>query len=212
MTDGALLIDVEDDPTPIVLIMAATLRRAARDPKLAAAMRGAKGNVAMKSSVDPQAATIRFHKGHVHVVRGVAKDASVTIEADINKMSDVNPPKPKVSGAARHLRLALLAAKVLEPPHGTWQEEATLFWNFAAQHAGCPRGLRIVCTDDGTEVSLGETIEYELHGSEHAILNVVCGNTVLGQDILDGKLCVVGALRHTAQLTGRSLAWMMGGQ
>ena len=211
MSDRSIIIEVEDDPTPIVLILAATLRRAARHPKLANAMAKAKGNVAMKSSVDPQAATMRFRDGTVRVVRGVAPDAGVTIEADVNKMSDEHPPKPKVNGAARHLKLALLASKVLEPPHGTWQEEAANFWEFSSHHPGCPTGLRVVCTDDRSEVTFGGVVEYELHGSQHALLNTFCGNTVLGQDVLDGKLCAVGALRHTAELTGRSIAWMLGG-
>ena len=51
---------------------------------------------------------------------------------------------------------------------------------------------------------------YELHGSEHALMNVFLGNTVLGQDLLDGKLYAVGKLAHLAELTGRSLAWMLG--
>ena len=75
----------------------------------------------------------------------------------------------------------------------------------------CAAAIRIVCTDDGSEIALGDhTPEYELHGSEHALLNVFCGNTVLGQDLLDGKIFAVGKLAHLAELTGRSLAWMLG--
>ena len=50
------IVETEDDPTPIVLILAATLRRAEETPKLAAMMRNAKGNVALRSTVDPQVA------------------------------------------------------------------------------------------------------------------------------------------------------------
>lgn len=210
MTDPAR-IDTEPDPVPIVLILAATLRRAARTPKLATAIGHAKGNVALRSTVDPQAATMRFGNGGVTVVRGVSNDADVVIAADINKMADENPPKPKVTGAARHLRLAFTVSKLLEPPHGTWQEEARRFFDFATAHPGIPQSVRIVCTDDGSELSLGgEPAEYELHGSKHALLNVFCGNSVLGQDLLDGKLQAVGKLAHLAELTGRSLAWMLG--
>ena len=91
-------IDVEPDPVPIVLILAATLRRAARSPKLAAAIGRTKGNVALRSTVDPQAATMRFGKGGVTVVRGVSDDADVVISADFNTMADERPPKPKVTG------------------------------------------------------------------------------------------------------------------
>ena len=97
------------------------------------------------------------------------------------------------------------------PPHGTWQEEAGAFWNFSVNHPGCPSGLRVVCTDDDSEITFGARVEYEIHASQHALLNVFCGNTVMGQDLLDGKIHAIGALRHTAELTGRSIAWMLGG-
>ncbi len=204
-------IDVEPDPVPIVLILAATLRRAARTPKLASAIGNVKGNVALKSTTDPQSATMRFGNGGVTVVRGVSDDTDVLIAADLNTMADENAPMPKIVGAARHPKLALTVGKLLEPPHGTWQEEAKRFFEFAIQKPGVPRSIRVVCTDDGSEVVLGDPpLAYELHGSEHALLNVFLGNTVLGQDLLDGKLFAVGKLAHLAELTGRSLAWMLG--
>ncbi|HZX56899.1 MAG TPA: hypothetical protein VFE86_19590 [Ilumatobacteraceae bacterium] len=205
------LVDVEPDPVPIVLILAATLRRAARTPKLAHAIGHAKGNVALKSTVDPQAATMRFGDGGVMVVRGVSDDADVLIAADINTMADEHPPSPKVAGAARHPKLALTIGRLLDPPHGTWQEEAQRFLAFATKKPGVPRSMRVVCTDDGSELTIGDPpAVYELHGSRHALLNVFCGNTVLGQDLLDGKLFAAGKLAHLAELTGRSLAWMLG--
>ncbi|HEY0518554.1 MAG TPA: hypothetical protein VGC84_03590, partial [Ilumatobacteraceae bacterium] len=183
MTDRAL-IDVEPDPVPIVLILAATLRRAAREPKLASAIKQTKGNVALKSTTDPQAATMRFGGGGVTIVRGVSDDADVIISADLNTMSDEHPPKPKVVGLARHPKLAFTVSKLLEPPHGTWQVEATRFFEFATQRPGVPRSMLIICTDDGSQLMLGEPpAQYELHGSEHALLNVFLGNTVLGQDL-----------------------------
>jgi hypothetical protein len=210
MTDPAR-IDVEPDPVPIVLILAATLRRAARTPKLATAIGRAKGNVALRSTTDPQAATMRFGNGGVIVVRGVSKDTDVLIAADVNTMADEKPPAPKVVGAARHPKLAYTVSKLLDPPHGTWQEEATRFFTFAIERPGAPRSMRVVCLDDGSEIMLGNSpAEYELHGSQHALLNVFLGNTVLGQDLLDGKLFAVGKLGHLAELTGGSLAWMLG--
>ncbi len=205
-------ITVEADPSPLALILASTLRRAARTPKLAQTLASTKGSVALKSSVDPQAATIRMGDGRAHVTSGVASDADVVIEVDINRMGDPNAPKPKVTGAERHPKLALAASKLLEPPHGTWQDEAAAFWAFASAHPGAPRSLRVVNTDTGGEVTFGDLPpEYELHGAERALINLFTGGAVLGQDLLDGKLAAVGTLRHTAELTGRSIAWMLGG-
>jgi hypothetical protein len=210
--NSAVRIDTEPDPVPMVLILAATLRRAARTPQLASAIGSTKGNVALRSTVDPQAATLRFGDGGVIVVRGVSPDADVVIAADVNKLADEHPPKPKVTGAARHPKLALTVAKLLEPPHGTWQEEAQRFFEHAREtNPRLPRGVRVVCIDDGSELALGDTpAEFEIHGSNHALLNIFCGNSVLGQDLLDGKLFAVGKLAHLAELTGSSLSWMLG--
>ena len=207
----ASIVETEADPTPIVLILAATLRRAEETPKLASMMAKAKGNVALRSTVDPQAATIRFERGRVQVVRGVAPDTHVTIATDVNRMSELDAPKPKVTGAATHLRLALTAAKVLEPPLATWQDEAARFWTALASHPGAPAGLRVVCLDEHAECSFGVTPpEYEIHGTAHRLRAVFSGGTVFGEELLAGNLFGVGSLAHTAELTGRSLAFMMG--
>ncbi len=205
------IVETEVDPPPIVLIVATALRRAEQTPKLAALMEKASGNVALRSTVDPQAATIRFQRGRIRVERGVASDTHVTISTDLNRMNDEDAPKPKVSGAATHLRLALIAGKVLDPPIGTWQEEAARFWAQVARHPGSPAGLRIVCLDDRSELSLGASpAAYEIHGTAHRLTALFSGNTVFGEELLAGHLYGVGSLQHTAELTGRSLAFMMG--
>jgi hypothetical protein len=211
---GTVHIALEDDPTPLVLIIGATLRRSARNPALESKLRGMQGVVALKSSVDPQAVTMRFDKGRVALERGVAADSGIVIEADLTKMSEPNAPKPKVKGAAKHLKLALAVSKVIDPPPGTWQEEARAFWEFAHAHPRMPRALLVVCTDDDARgrLVLGEgEPEYELHGSARALNSVFTGGSVLGEDLLNGKLYAVGSLQHLAELTGRSIAWMFGG-
>jgi hypothetical protein len=171
-----------------------------------------RGVVALRSTVDPQAVTMRFANGKVLVEHGVATDSGVVIEADLLRLNDPDAPKPKVSGAARHPLLALAAAKVLDPPAGPWPEEARAFWEFARNHPRMPKAMLVVGTDDNSRLTLGDTPpEYELYGTAHALTSVFSGGSVLGQDMLDGKLFGVGSLQHLAELTGRSIAWMLGG-
>jgi len=205
-------IALEDDPTPLVRILGAILQRSARQPALQSKIRSMRGVVALKSSVDPQAATIRFDKGRVTLEHGVAADSGVVIEADLLRMNEPNAPKPLVRGLARHLMLALAASKVLDPPSRPWQDEARAFWEFARDHPRMPKTLLVVCTDDGSRLTLGEgTPEYEIHGRGRALISVFTGGSVLGEDMLNGKLYGVGSLQHLAELTGRSIAWMFGG-
>src|SRR5205823_3523457 len=84
VADGSPVdIALEDDPTPLVRILGATLRRAARRPELESRLAKMRGVVALKSSVDPQAVTMRFANGSVLVEHGVAVDSGVVIETDL---------------------------------------------------------------------------------------------------------------------------------
>ncbi len=205
-------IELQDDPPPIVRMLGVTLRRSAADPKLGPTLAKMRGVAALRSATDPQAATLRFERGAVRIEAGVAPDATVVIEADLATMNDPEPPKPKVTGAARHPQFALALGKVLDPPRAPWPDEARAFWQFAAGHRGMPTAVRVVCTDRAEVVELGEGApECELHGTAHRLGVALSGSSVLGEDILAEHLAFVGELRHVAVLTGRSIAYAMGG-
>jgi hypothetical protein len=208
----AVQILLEPDPPPLVRIMATTLRRAAADPKLSGVLAKMQGVAALRSVSDPQAATMRFERGTVRVERGVSPDAGVVIEADLATMNDPEPPKPKITGAARHPQFALALGKVLDPPRGTWQEAAKGFWAFAAGAPGMPEALEVVNTDTREHLLLGGgEPRAELHGPTHWLTVVLSGNSVLGEDILAGKVQFVGALQFVAILTGRSIQYTING-
>lgn len=200
--------EIEREPPPVVLGVVTLLKRSAADPARRKRLERMSGVVGLKSVKDPQAATVRFGKGRLAVSSGVAEDVGVTITLDFDDAT----VKPKVSRAARHPVFALNLAKVLEPPKRAWQEEAEAFWTFAAQAPRMPQGLRVVCTDDGAELTLGQggPDVYEIHGSADALRSVFSGASVLGQDMFEGRLFVVGSTQHASILTGRSIAWAMG--
>lgn len=199
-------IIVDPDAPPIVRILGTTLRRSAADPKLGAVLAKMQGVAALRSATDPQAATLRFERGTVRLEAGVASDAAVVVEADLATMNDPNPPKPKVSGAARHPQLALALGKVLEPPRGPWPDEARAFWEFANRTPGMPSALELVATDTGERMLLGGgEPRVEIHGTAHCLGVAMSGSSILGEDILAGKLAFVGALQYVAVLTGRSI-------
>jgi hypothetical protein len=194
--------------SPIVLGTAARLKRSAADPKLARRMEAMKGVLALKSSADKQSVTVRFDRGNITLAPGVASDAGLVITLDMNDPD----AKPKVKGALTHLRFALAASKVLEPPPKTWQAEAQAFWAFASDWPRMPRSMRIVCTDDEAELHLGDpsTTDVEIAGSAKQLRSVFSGDSILTEDWLTGKLHGVSSLEHASILTGRSIAWVMG--
>ena len=202
---------LEPDATPLVRIIATTLRASTADADVARKAERLRGVFALRSEKDPQAVTMRFDRGRVALARGVAPDAQVVVTVDLDNMSGPDAPKPKVRGAFRHLRLALGVSKLLEPKARPWSEHAQAFWAFAGARRGMPERLRVVCLDDGTVVELGTSTgsQYEIHGSAPALVSIFSGSSVFGQDLLEGKVYAIGSLQHASVLTGSSLDWMM---
>jgi hypothetical protein len=205
---------LEPDATPLVRIIATTLRDSASDADVARKAERLRGVFALRSEKDPQAVTMRFDRGRVALTRGVGRDAQVVATVDLDNMSGPDAPKPKVRGAFRHLRFALGVSKLLEPKARPWPEHVQAFWAFAGDRRGMPDQLRVVCLDDGAAVDVGadsSTSCYEIHGVALALVSIFSGNSVFGQDLLDGKVYAIGSLQHASVLTGSFLEWMMRG-
>jgi len=205
---AGVTFEIEPGAPPFVLGVSALLKRSAAHPSFAKKLAGMSGVLGLRSASDPQTATVRFDKGRIALSSGVAADAGVVITMDPNDAT----VKPKVAGAAKHPLFALSLAKVMEPPTGTWRQEAEAFWNFASSAPRMPGRLRVVCTDDNTEAIFGngEGSTYEVHGSAPALVSVFSGASILGQDALEGKIMIVGSIEHASTLTGRSIAWVLG--
>jgi hypothetical protein len=203
-----IVFELHPDAPPFALGVSAVLKRSAARASLAKRLRRMKGVLGVRSSSDPQTATVRFDRGRIGIAGGLAEDADVLITIDPNDAD----AKPKVKGAGRHLLFALDLAKVMEPPTGTWQEEAAAFWAFASPAPRMPSRLRVVCTDDVTEAIFGDGDDstYEIHGTAKALTSVFSGASILGQDALEGKLLIVGRIEHVSIITGRSIAWALG--
>jgi hypothetical protein len=204
---------LEPDATPLVRIIGATLRSSAAQADAANKADRLRGVFALRSEKDPQAVTMRFDRGRVEVTRGVAADAQVVATVDLDNMSGPDAAKPKVQGALLHPRFALGVSKLLEPKARPWREHALEFWGFAGTRPGMPERLRVVCIDDGGVLDLGAESEsasqYEVHGPAPVLVSIFSGNSVFGQDLLDGKVYAVGSLKHASVLTGALLEWMM---
>jgi len=168
--------------------------------------------VVLASSITAQAATIRFSGDSIHVERGAAADADVTISADLDTMNEPDAPSPKVTGLARHPRLALAASKVLDPPVGTWREEASKFLGVALTDEVMVRPVRVVCTDDGGELQLGGDgpPNMEIHGPAHRLANAFSGTTHIVEEVLAEKIQVIGDLRDLSILAGKVFELMFG--
>lgn len=160
------IVDVEHDPVPLVLIMANVLRRNESDPRRARLLAHTTGRVVFRPASDPQGLTIEFRSGRVMVTRGAAPDADMTILADLATMSEEKPPKPAVSGALSHLRLALA---VSHTTGGDATAVATTGWELTRYfEVAVRRNMPTLCICRGVQVlnvAMGGTLVQ--HVDEH---------------------------------------------
>ena len=214
MSTSGPTITQERDAPPIVRILATSLRRAAARPDVARQLGQLRGRVALRSTVGPQAATIEFSGDAVHVTHGVAHDADLVIAGDLDTMGRPGAPKPKVTGAARHPRLALGVSKVLDaPPPGGWRAAVDDFWSWARDEPGRPQQLLTVCTDAGEgEHVVGQPggSRVEVHGPAWALLAVFTGSDHLGAAVLEGRVQVVADFPALSRFVGVLTRFMLG--
>lgn len=205
-----MTITTEDDPTPLVLIMANVVRRSeAANPNTVAKL---KGVAAVRSMHDPQAVTLRFANGDVHLEHGVAADAGVRIAMDFDLDGLPGAPKPKVSGALRHLRFAMGLAKVLEPPLPDLATATSEFWAAASSVSGMPSGLRMIATDTGEVGTAGDdgTEVYEISGPVDRLVRILTGQAVALVELEGGRCNVRGSLGAAVALTRATVLYGMG--
>ena len=213
MSDGRDSIAVDREAPPVARVLAATLRRALQHPNLASTLRKLEGRFAIRSSTDPQAATIRFAKEGVEVVGGVDADADVVVTADLATMGEPGAPKPKVAGAARHPLLALQSSKLLEPPPPTdWKEAARDFMRRADGRNGMPTAVRVVNVDDGSDLFIGDAVEpeLELYASGPVLIGLFTGSVHPGEAWFAGKLKILGSIAAMSRFAGIAQDLMFG--
>ncbi|MGY0386094.1 hypothetical protein ACWZJV_03920 [Nocardioides sp. WG-D5] len=137
-------IAVEDDPIPIVRLLARTLREAsARTPEATA---GLAGTVVVRSHDTPQVATLVFGAGAVEVAAGATAEPDATVVVDLD--ARFAPGHEPIGDA----ELAAGVLRALRPPLPHWREAAARFWEVTRDIPGIPDVL-VVKADatDGVE-------------------------------------------------------------
>ena len=199
-----MAVTTEEDPTPLVLMLANTVRRAqAANPKLGARVRGVG---AVCSASDAQAVTLRCDRGDVHLSHGRAADAGVVITLDLAKDGLPDAPKPKVQGALLHLRLALVLDKLLDPPLPEWQTAARDFWDATAGRPFMPTALRVV-DESGTELVIGEGADraFEIRGPSDRLARIFVGGAFLLEEAQQGRVQGRGSMAESMAMTRAGL-------
>lgn len=200
-------IDVEDDPVPIVRVMAAQFRRYANHPDFVDALAAVNGVFALADRYTPQSVTIRVNDNHMRLDHGVAADAQIVIHANLDNPAD----KPRVKGLWRHPLFTLRASKLLDDYYSDWRETVAIFWTTCQGFNAMPAAIRFSCTDENAELTLGESEpDVEFHGTASALNQTFGGGAVLVEAMMRGRIRGVCTLEQVARLSEVTKCMMLG--
>lgn len=205
MTDIA--ITVEDDPVPIVCVMAAKLKRSASHPGFAKLVRGMKGKFVLASHADPQAVTFVLDGESLFLKRGIDKSARLVIKANLATGKPV-----KIKGLWRHPLLALKAGKLIDGFDTKWTEHTDAFWLAARDYPGMPSSMVLKC-DNGQTVTTGDSGAPDpvlIEGSASALKDFLTGGEVFVVAMMQGKLKAACTLKQATVLSEVTKDLMLG--
>ena len=202
-----LTIEVEDDPVPIVKIIAAQFERSMRYPEFVRTARGLNGSFALASTVDPQAVTVTGKGGRIRVKHGISPEAGLVIRLDFNKPDE----SPNIEGLWRHPLLALKVDKLMKTYDTDWADCAERFWRKSAQYPGMPEAIQVRCTDTPGELTLGKgEPEVTIEASSKNLCELLSGGTILVLAVMEGKVRIVGTMKHLTILSEATKDMLLG--
>ncbi|POX42911.1 hypothetical protein C3486_03235 [Streptomyces sp. Ru73] len=194
-------VRIEDDASPVVRLIARTLRDAARAGHAVDALTRSAGTVAVRSHDTPQAATITFGDDGIDVAGGVPAEPDAVITVDLNARF---APTAEPSGDDG---LAGDVLRALTPPLPEWRDAAQRFWDATRSLPGIPDVL--IAVTEGPEgleqVVLGDgPTQYLVAGAPETLAGVFSGADDLMAVLSSGALGIQGTLSQLSVMTGAS--------
>ncbi|MBZ4015027.1 hypothetical protein [Streptomyces purpurogeneiscleroticus] len=194
-------VRIEDDASPVVRLIARTLRDSARAGHAVDALTRSAGTVAMRSHDTPQAATITFGDDGIDVASGVPAESDAAVTVDLNARFT---PTAEPSGDAD---LAGGVLRALTPPLPEWRDAAQRFWDATRSLPGIPDVLIAVTEGpEGLEQAvLGDgATQYLIAGAPETLAGVFSGADDLMAVLASGALGIQGTLSQLSVMTGAS--------
>jgi hypothetical protein len=194
------IITSEDDPTPLVMFIARTLRESHRHPDLADISVSLNGTFAVISIDDPQAATLAFTRSGVHIVHGADPTADHRIGLDIAAPLGLGLVGDDLDPALGQLQ------QLLQPPLACWQDLAQAFWELTSSDPGMPGRVDITCTDAPDEtltVGSGDR-RYGISGTQTQLQRIFFGTDDILTAAFIGAIGIEGTLPQLSVMTGAS--------
>jgi hypothetical protein len=204
-----ITLSVEDDAPPLVRATREELAPRLENPAFAEATAGLHGVIAIRTPAG-EAATLRVADGAVSIAHGVADDADLVAEVELDR---IEGGVSAVSGEAEHPRLAQWLRALLDRSGVAWPDAGERFWAVLAEMPGAPAALRVVDIESGNErrYGAGDRRAYEIHGAAGELCAVLTGRAPLIDAAFEGRVHVRGSFPELSVLTGAGFALRYGG-
>jgi len=190
-------IATEDDPTPLVLALAADLTRRRRDPAFDDLTAATRGKAGVRVGPGPEAATIDLDGGPA-VRRGLVGAQVVATLSPCHRWDE-----DEIWGAHDHPELARWVSELTSPPPRDWREAARRLWAELESTPGAPPALAVVELDSGEREHCGDGGRaYEIRGRKEALLDLLEGRSALMEEASAGSIQIRGTFPEISVITG----------
>lgn len=190
-------IAIEDDPTPLVLALAADLARRRRDPAFDELTAATRGKAGVRVGAGPEAATVDL------AIEGSIRHGLVGAQVVATLCPDHRWDGGDIAGADDHPELARWVSELASPPPGDWREATRRLWAELESAPGAPRALSVVELDSGEEERCGDGGRaYVIRGRAEPLLNLLEGRSALMEEASAGSIQIRGTFPEISVITG----------
>lgn len=199
---GDIVVTVEDDPTPLVRVAARLVRLALLHAEAEALTQvgRTRATVTITSRADAQALTCTFGPRSIHLRHGAVTDADASLVVDVAEGLALDSEASTGDGA-----LLELLDRLLHPPVPNWRDAAQSFWDRTGSDRGMPHELVVHCTDDDTQIVLGDGAPtYTLSATGEDLARVLSGAAPLLDSVFSGAVAIRGTLPQLSVMAGAS--------
>lgn len=198
-------IEVEDDPTPLVLALRTELIERLTDPEFAALTGELAGTAAVRVAESPEA--VRFSFGDLLTVRHGAGGAEATATIGGRGRWD----GLAIAGEAEHPELARWLRALTAPPERPWRVAAARFWERLEGWPGAPSALLVVNLESDERERFGNgSRAYEIHARPEPLVAVLEGRAPLIAAAFEREIYIRGSFAEISVLSGAALRVRLG--